>query len=347
MGHTLFFQRLAGDIDDRRAKLDSVGVQGRLMSRDQDNPARVAECALIFINWNSGRLAVEAAASALASVRDPASLRIIVVDNGSQDDSLEIVSRELPEAEVIALPENRGFAKAVNAGLRRVTEPYAFILNVDVLFQNDAIALLRDALLGDDHAVLACPELLRPDGSKQAAVVPAPRLAWELTNRSLARRLLRVDQTDVSVVSSVVGPCMAVDMARLERVGFLDGRFFFFFEETDWCKRICDAGLHVLFVPAAKVVHLQGEQANRRPIRARVQFYSSRYRYFRKHAGPAAVGLLYAGLLLRLTVNVLLYLLFVTVTLGAVRRLRDKLAVYASLWGWHLLACRPKWGFEG
>jgi GT2 family glycosyltransferase len=91
----------------------------------------------------------------------PERFRILVVDNGSGDDSLARLARDLPEAEVIALPENRGFAAAVNAGLERVTEPYAFILNTDITLENDAFTLLIKALTQDPRAALACPLLLR------------------------------------------------------------------------------------------------------------------------------------------------------------------------------------------
>lgn len=303
--------------------------------------------ALIFINWRTGALTVNAVRSARASSPDPARLRVIVVDNGSGDDSLAILARDLPEAEVVALPANLGFAKAANAGLARLgPERIAFILNSDIEFRNDALGLLEAALEADPKAVLAGPELSRPDGSLQPAAVPEPRLLWELTSRSLPRYLLRLQEGRTQVVPGIVGPCMALHVERARAgVGFLDERFFFFMEETDWCKRISDAGQHVLFVPEAKVMHMQGESANRRPTRARVQFYSSRYRYFHKHGGGLATLALFAGLWLNLTIDVLVYALLVVLSLGRPRQ-RDRLAVYARLWLWHLLLCRPRWGFE-
>ncbi len=301
--------------------------------------------ALIFINWNSGELTVSAARSALAATSEPGDLRFIVVDNGSADDSVALIRRELPGADVIEMGRNRGFAGAVNAGLREVKEPFAFVLNTDIEFLNDGPLILASALEADSDAVLACPKLLRPDGSEQAAAVPEPKLCWELFNRSLARRFIKLDKKKTSVVPGVVGPCMAVHMARLADIGFLDERFFFFFEETDWCKRITDAGRHVLFVPEAEVMHLQGETANRRPFKARVQFYRGRYQFFHKHYGFLLTALLFSGLWIRLSLDLLLYALLAALTLGR-EKYRDKLAVASFLWLWHLLLARPKWGFE-
>lgn len=303
--------------------------------------------ALIFINWRTGPMTVTAARTIRAHTPHPERLRWIVVDNGSGDDSLAVLARDLPEAEQVALPANLGFAKAANAGLARLqTERYAFILNTDIEFRNDAVGLLTVALAADPKAVLACPTLVRPNGTLQAAAVPEPRLFWELTSRSLPRHWMRLRPGETQVVPGIVGSCMALDVERARAsVGFLDERFFFFMEETDWCKRIHDAGLHVLFVPGAEVMHRQGESANRRPTRARVQFYSSRYRYFRKHGGPVAVAVLFAGLWFRVTVNVLTASLLTALSLGRGRS-RDRLAVQARLWLWHLLLCQPHWGFE-
>jgi len=107
-----------------------------------------ARYALIYINWETPHLVVEAVRSAKSTVSDPALLRVLIVDNNSGDDSLDVFARELPDAEVVRMPANLGFAKAANAGLERVTEPFAFVLNSDIRFLNNATELLAEASLG-------------------------------------------------------------------------------------------------------------------------------------------------------------------------------------------------------
>jgi len=298
---------------------------------------------LIFINWNTPDLTLRAVRSARSVSGAPEFLRIIIVDNGSSDDSVQRFRNELPDVRVLELPHNMGYAGAANRGLEQVTEPFAFLLNTDLLFRNDVFTILAEALASDPAAALATPRLLREDGSLQAAAVPEPSLFWELINRSLPRRFLRLDAQRPTRVPGVVGPCMAVHMGRIRQVGFLDERFFFFFEETDWCRRIRQAGLEVLYVPGATAVHLQGYSANRRPVRARIQFYESRYRYFRKHGGERAERILATGLRVRLGVNMLLH----GIPAGVSRRSRDRLAVYAALWRWHAAGRPAGCGFEG
>ena len=336
----------------------------------------IPDICLLFLNWRTADLTAAAVRSAAAGTARPERLRLLVVDNGSGDDSAERLPALLPVgAELLALPRNLGFARAVNAGLERVREPLVFICNSDITFEAGAIDRLAAALAADSVAAMACPRLLRPDGSEQAAVVPEPRVFWELTNRSLARRLLRYDRQRTGPVSSVVGPCMAVRLDRLAdsatpsamqslchktaarrldemaldvapvRLDRLDGRFFFFFEETDWCKRLGAAGRRILYVPEAAVVHLQGESANRAPARARIQFFSSRYRYFYKHGGAPVVALLFLGLWLRLTVNLIAHTIGALATAWRSAGWR-RLGVTGRLWLWHAWLCRPRWGFE-
>jgi GT2 family glycosyltransferase len=303
-----------------------------------------ARYALIYVNWETPRLVVEAVRSARTTVSDPALLRVMIVDNHSGDDSLEVFARELPGAEVIPMPANLGFARAANAGLARVAEPYAFVLNSDIRFLNNATELLAEALEADPRAVLATPKLFRPDQTVQASAIPEPSIAWELINRSVPRYLMKLDDAKVSVVPSLVGACMAVHMERARRVGFMDERFFFYFEETDWCKRISGDGGHVLYVPAAHVMHMQGESALRRPARARVQFYLSRYKYFHKHRGALGVAILFLGFCCKLTVSI--PIVVVRAVFVPSPRARERVRTYLVLWCWHLLLCRPRWGFE-
>ena len=306
------------------------------------------EISLVFINWNSAHLLFRATKT-LGNLRLP--YHLIVADNGSTDDSRTQIRLQLPKAELVEMGWNAGFAAATNAGLARVRTRYALVLNTDIEFQNDTASLLVSAL-NEFDAALACPELRREDGSLQAAVVPEPTLLTELTNRSIARRLLDYKKDAPCLVQSIVGPCMALDLDKLRALGlgtdgqFFDERFFFFFEETDFCRRIIRSGGRIVYQPRAHLLHLQGESANTRPVAARVQFQDSRYRYFTKHYGATAVAILYLGTLLRTSANALAQSLLALLPGKKRRKYADKAYVYWALVLWHLLLCRPKWGFD-
>ena len=303
---------------------------------------------LIFINWNSADL-LFAAVDTLSLTTRP--YQIIVVDNGSADDSCARIRERLPAARLIEMGYNSGFATAVNTGLQAADSRYALILNTDIEFQNDVPELLIQALQKFD-AALACPQLRRPNGSLQAAVVPEPTLLTELTNRSIARRLLDASENEPIAVNSIVGPCMAVDIEKLKTLGlgqnghYFDQHFFFFFEETDFCRRIIQAGGRIVYQPQAHLMHLQGESANRRPVAARVQFQESRYKYFYKHHGAGQVAVLFIGTLLRTLLNALVQTLSAALLFWKSPKYWDKAYVYWAVVLWHLLLCRPRWSFD-
>jgi GT2 family glycosyltransferase len=303
---------------------------------------------LIFINWNSADLLFTAADTLSLTTRPH---QLIVVDNGSSDDSCVRIRERLPAARLIEMGYNSGFATAVNTGLQAADGRYALILNTDIEFQNDVPELLIQALQKFD-AALACPQLRRPNGSLQAAVVPEPTLLTELTNRSIARRLLDSSESEPIAVNSIVGPCMAVDIEKLKALGlgqnghYFDQHFFFFFEETDFCRRIIQAGGRIVYQPQAHLMHLQGESANRRPVAARVQFQESRYKYFYKHHGAGQVAVLFIGTLLRTLLNALVQTLSAALLFWKSPKYWDKAYVYWAVVLWHLLLCRPRWSFD-
>ena len=303
---------------------------------------------LIFINWNSADLLFTAADTLSLTTRPH---QLIVVDNGSSDDSCVRIRERLPAARLIEMGYNSGFATAVNTGLQAADGRYALILNTDIEFQNDVPELLIQALQKFD-AALACPQLRRPNGSLQAAVVPEPTLLTELTNRSIARRLLDSSESEPIAVNSIVGPCMAVDIEKLKDLGlgqnghYFDQHFFFFFEETDFCRRIIQAGGRIVYQPQAHLMHLQGESANRRPVAARVQFQESRYKYFYKHHGAGQVAVLFIGTLLRTLLNALVQTLSAALLFWKSPKYWDKAYVYWAVVLWHLLLCRPRWSFD-
>ena len=130
-------------------------------------------------------------------------------------------------------------------------------------------------------------------------------------------------------------------------VGLLDEGYFFYLEETDWCYRMQLVGWEVLYDPGHDAIHIGGGSAGRFPGRSRVELYRSRYRYFRKLIGPGAERLLHVGLVSRLAVSLLLLSPLLLLSLGLVRSIRMRVAVYSYLFAWHLMGCPMSWGIEG
>ena len=132
---------------------------------------------------------------------------------------------------------------------------------------------------------------------------------------------------------------MLVSRGTVDKVGGMDERFFFFLEETDWCKRINESGLKVIHLPKIKVVHLQGKTANKAPVRARIEFHKSRLLFFEKHYGKSAAIILRFGTVFRLIINFVAQLLMTVFTIGLIKKTRLRTILYAGLIGWYFTGC--------
>jgi GT2 family glycosyltransferase len=143
-------------------------------------------------------------------------------------------------------------------------------------------------------------------------------------------------------VDSCIGACLLVRKKAIEDVGMFDERYFFFFEETDWAYQMREAGWKMFHVPTAFIYHFQGQSIGR-DIKSRVEFYRSRYQFFRKWKSRPYFIFVRIVIFLRLCLNWLLTSAANVLSLGMNRKLRHKFFVYSRLILWHLnFTSRPK-----
>jgi hypothetical protein len=200
---------------------------------------------------------------------------------------------------------------------------------------------------------MAGPRLLNDDGSLQNSYDNFPTLATELLNKSLLRTLYPAKYsgksptaTEPFEVDSLIGACIAIRRAAIEKVGLLDEDYFFFLEETDWCFRMHKDGWKIFHYPQAEIIHLQGQSKRQRPALARVEYYRSLYLFFKKNRSFLSYLTLRIFRFVKLVINLALNLIGLCLTLGAGKRLREKSAAYAYILWWHLLLCPASWGLK-
>ena len=225
---------------------------------------------------------------------------ILVLDNASVDGSAEAVrawsaahSGLAAAATLIALERRTGKAENDSALLRQASGEYALLLNEDSELRPGAVAALLQALDGAPDAAVAGARLFDPDGRPQPCAWRLPGLGTALAGAFfLHRRLVTQNPATAARVGWVQSAAMLVRRSAAEEVGYLDPDFFVYSDETDFQKRLNDAGWATLLVPAAEAVHheqlasdLEGE---RRRI---VEFHRGRDLYMRKHHGVVAAGL--------------------------------------------------------
>jgi GT2 family glycosyltransferase len=272
--------------------------------------------------------------------------QVIVVDNGSVDDSVDRAKKKHPKAVVIQAGGNLGFAAANNLAMKQAVGDFVLLVNTDAMLEKDCAAKLLSLMAQDLKVGMAGPQLLNEDGSLQTSYEAVPTLATETLNRSLLKRLFPArfpsknrKLSKPEPVEALIGAVMMIRRQAFEDVGGFDEDYFFFLEETDLALRMRRRGWKVVHEPRARAVHLQGGTASRYQADARIEFYRSRYTFFRKHYGAWALTCLKAVLTANLCLKAAALGSATLVTLGKIEKPARSFRVASELWKWHIRGC--------
>ena len=261
---------------------------------------------IIIVNHNTAALL----SGCLAALRDsPPAIphHICVVDNASSDGSVASVTKAYPDVEVVRLETNVGFAAANNIGIRRSSAPLILLLNSDTLVPEGAIDRLVERLEATGAAAAgprlvdatASPEVsFGPMLSPLAEAVQRIRVRLASSQAGWARRYIKGLVSEERRVDWVSGACLLVRRAAAEEAGLLDERYFMYEEDVDFCASLRAHGGHILFTPAAEVVHLRGGSFAATGHAVSPLYDRSHLRFYEKHA-PHWAPVLKAWLALR------------------------------------------------
>ncbi|GIV76515.1 glycosyltransferase family 2 protein [Litorilinea aerophila] len=223
----------------------------------------------------------------------------LVLDNASTDGSVEAIRAQFPSVQVLALAENRGYAGNNNVGIAAALAQgadWVFVLNEDTILAPDCLRQLMAVAEGDDTdddtIGIVGPLVLHHD---EPTVIQS---AGGALGRDWQARHLGQNQPDAGQfreprpVDWISGCAILVRRAVIEQVGMLDERFFYYWEETEWCLRARRAGWQVVHVPQARLWH-KGVQRDYRPSPS-VTYYNTRNRLLMmaKHRAPLRAWLI-------------------------------------------------------
>jgi N-acetylglucosaminyl-diphospho-decaprenol L-rhamnosyltransferase len=214
---------------------------------------------------------------------------LLVLDNASDDGSADAV-REREGVRLIALERRAGKGENDSRLLREASGGYCLLLNEDAELQEGAVSALLEALEADPRAGAAGAQLLTSSGEPTACAWRLPGIGWALAAAVFLQRPYAVESTgeQTKEVGWAQSSAMLVRREAAEQVGFLDPGFFVYSDETDFCKRLGDAGWRTLYVPAARAVHHDQLSTDPSAMRRRiVEFHRGRDRYLRKHRSAA------------------------------------------------------------
>jgi N-acetylglucosaminyl-diphospho-decaprenol L-rhamnosyltransferase len=260
----------------------------------------MTDLSVVIVNWNTCDLLAQCLRSICDTVSD-LSFEVIVVDNASEDGSVEMVRREFPQVRLIQNVENVGFARANNQAMAVSQGCYILLFNSDAIATPSAVHSLVGLANAEPHAGIVGAQLLNPDGSFQASHTPFPTLWQEFLVLTGLGRLLHgqcypsrgpEEDKGSQIVDYVEGACMLVRREAFEEVGGLDEGYFMYAEEVDWCYAMYQKGWQVWYQPEAKIIHFGGGSSQHRWPEREGDLYCSRVRFFYKHYGSRAARLL-------------------------------------------------------
>jgi N-acetylglucosaminyl-diphospho-decaprenol L-rhamnosyltransferase len=235
----------------------------------------------IIVNFRTKELTLDAARSVLS---EPETNSVIVVENGSGDDSLEWLQTQLKDtkAKVINAERNLGFGGGNNKGIWAATADYVFLLNSDAFIERGALSALTKRL--DDPSIgVVAPAVYLEDGEQlqtdSQGIFPTPAA---IVSRKAAKPIDSIEP------DWVTGAAMMMRRSELLELGGFDENLFMYLEDVDLCKRYRDLGLRVVRELSAKVIHLGG--GSKESTKAQKEQFAKSTDYFlKKHGfGPAS-----------------------------------------------------------
>ncbi|MDQ5951788.1 MAG: hypothetical protein QG639_1069 [Patescibacteria group bacterium] len=229
-------------------------------------------------------------------------ITVTVVDNNSEDNTIEVLHRDYPWVKRVELHKNVGFAAANNIALAQVTAPYAMLLNSDV--ESTSNTNLDEIITYmDDHPQVGVvtPKVVFKNGLLDPGCHRGEPTVWASVTYFLGLEKLfpgnpRFSQyhqwykiiDSIHTIDACSGAAMIIRTSVMKDVGLMDEQFFMYAEDLDWCKRIRESGNKIIFYPFVSVIHHKyksGIKGTSKQIarKTRRHFYDTMLQYYDKH----------------------------------------------------------------
>lgn len=224
------------------------------------------------------------------------SYKVVVVDNGSVDDTPDVMEKEFPEFVYIKNKENQGVARARNKCLELVDSRYAIVLDVDTIIHPGAFETLVRVMDQYPDVGVGGPKLLNPDKSLQLSCrtfqTPltvlfrgSPLGRWFPNLPFSGGHLMRSwHHDDKRLVDWMMGACHIIRKEALEDIGKLDDGFFYLYEDVEYCWRADKKGWKVLYIPESRITHIYQRKSavklnsmTYKHLRSIIRFFTIRY----------------------------------------------------------------------
>lgn len=252
------------------------------------------ELSIIIVSWQVKEL-LKKCLKSIERFAGDLDYEILVVDNASIDGTTTMVKKEFPQIKLIANSKNLGFAAANNQALKIAQGNYLLLLNPDTEILPGSLQKSLDFLKTKSKAGIIGCQILNPDKTRQPSVRRFPgfwpifliflKLPKFFHFKSVDNYLAKnFDYNQTQTVDQVMGAFMLIKKEALAKIGYLEEKFFLWFEEVDFCLRAKEAGYEVYYFAAAQIVHYGGQSFDQQKlVKKQWRFFVSALTYFHKH----------------------------------------------------------------
>ena len=222
---------------------------------------------------------------------------IIVVDNNSHDQTVNMLEKDYPCIQLICNRRNEGFSKAINQAIYVSGGELILLLNPDTIVRKNTINELLKVINNQPEIGICGPKVLNEDQSFQKSCRRGLATPWNVFTyfSGLSRlfphlslftgyHLSHIHEDQPSDVDGVSGSCMLIRRKLINEIGFFDDQYFAYQEDSDYCIRAKKRGWKIYFVPSSTLIHIQGTGgSNTIPHRSIYEWHRSYFLFYKKH----------------------------------------------------------------
>lgn len=259
---------------------------------------------IIIVNYNSTPCLIDCLHSVYSSFID-GTVNIFIQDNSLRDETPDI-RNHFRDIHITFNPKNIGFAAGINQGIGLSRSEYIFILNPDTIISSTFFMPMIEYMDKHPDVGIVGPKILDSDGKTQGSARAFPNALTALYGRSspltryfpnnpISRANIVTIESDGKTpqeVDWVSGAGMIVRRKAIQEVGLMDEKFFMYWEDADWCRRMWLKGWKVVYFPLVFLHHHIGKSSGTRPLRSIYNFHFSSYLLYKKYSKDSTKYLL-------------------------------------------------------
>lgn len=242
------------------------------------------DLSIIILSFNTSKL-LKKCLESIYSYLQSKKIEIIVVDNNSQDDSVEMMENKFPLVKIIKSKTNLGFAKGINIGVKKAKADYLLLLNSDTYLQDSSILNMLDFMIHNTNAAICGGLMKDSDGKLQRSYGKFYGLINSIKMLTFGdeAEIENYNELKIKKIDWVSGGFMMVKRNIFQELNGFDENFFMYIEDMEFCYRAHKKGKFSFIYPHASIVHLSQGSSNR--SFAIENIYKGLLYFFKKHKG--------------------------------------------------------------